>query len=266
MTNKQTHINRLTVIRIEYLKLFRSKIFLITLAASLAMPIMAGLTMFILKDPQAAKNMGLLGQGGSIQGSADWPYYIRLLAKLLSFGLFTIAFGFVSAWVFGREYTERTAKDMLALPISRSSVVLAKLVAIATCCLVLFGVAYSLALLVGVGLHLEGWSTELALRGSVYLVLAGVSAVWLSTPLAFLASNTKGYLAPLGFIAVIMVLGNFVAALGYDQYYPWSLPLLIVTKGLTGSTIGITGVAIISLTGLAGLIGTLAWWRLADQY
>jgi len=42
-----------------------------------------------------------------------------------------IGFAFVTGWVFGREYSDRTVKDLLALPTPRLSIVLSKFIVVA---------------------------------------------------------------------------------------------------------------------------------------
>jgi ABC-type transport system involved in multi-copper enzyme maturation permease subunit len=44
-----------------------------------------------------------------------------------------IGFAFVTSWVFGREYSDRTVKDLLALPAPRSSIVLSKFIVVVIC-------------------------------------------------------------------------------------------------------------------------------------
>jgi ABC-2 type transport system permease protein len=69
-----------------------------------------------------------------------------------------LLFGIILVWLCGREFSDRTAKDLLALPTSRAAVVLAKLVVALGWCLLLTAqlVAFSLAL--GLTLDLPGWS------------------------------------------------------------------------------------------------------------
>jgi ABC-2 type transport system permease protein len=253
------------LVKVECFKVLHSKVFLLTLAASLFMPIMAGTMMFIIQNPEMAKNIGLVGQSGSLSGTADWEYYLALLARMFSFGMFSIGFGFIISWVFGREYNEHTLKDMLALPVPRGAIVLAKFVAVVVSSAIFFAVAFAAAMLLGYALHLGGWSSDLALRATGYYGVAAISAIWLNTPLAFLAGYTKGYLAPIGLIAVTAVLGNFFATVGYAQYYPWLIPMTYITQELSGLHLGLASWTIVLGLGLAGLAGTIAWWRYADQ-
>src|SRR5690625_5015988 len=81
--------------------------------------------MFVLKKPELAKNAGLIGAKAQIAGEANWPSYLRLHAQMIAVGGIFV-FGFVTSWIFGREYADRTVVDLLALPYSRAVLVLAK--------------------------------------------------------------------------------------------------------------------------------------------
>ena len=52
--------------------------------------------------------------------SADWNSYFGILTQSIGVGGVLI-FGFVASWIFGREYSDGTAKDLLALPTSISN-------------------------------------------------------------------------------------------------------------------------------------------------
>src|SRR2546425_633804 len=103
----------------EALKVRRSKVLWISaLGISLA-PLMGGLFMLIFKNPEWARSAGLISTKAELtMATADWPTYFGLLAQATAIGGFLI-FSVVTIWVFGREYSDGTAKDLLALPTSR---------------------------------------------------------------------------------------------------------------------------------------------------
>ena len=119
-------MNNLNIcISIELKKLFKSKLPLISLFALMLVPFIGGFFMFILKDPQLAKNLGFISAKANIMGSADWISYMSLLSQAIAIGGLVV-FGFITSWIFGREYSDRTIKDLLALPISRTTIVISK--------------------------------------------------------------------------------------------------------------------------------------------
>jgi len=86
---------------------------------------------YIQKHPEIAAKLGIIGTKATLLrlGNADWSAYLGFLIQgMAAIGL--IGFGFVSSWVFVREYAERTAKDILALPVSRLYIVIAKFIVV----------------------------------------------------------------------------------------------------------------------------------------
>jgi ABC-2 type transport system permease protein len=81
-------------------------------------------------------------------------------------------------------------------------------------------------------------------------------------PFALFASLGRGYLLPLGVAVLTLMLTNLVAIVGWGEYFPWAVPGLYA-QGKSALTPVSYGIVI--LTGLAGMLGTYAWWMLADQ-
>lgn len=115
----------------ETLKMRCSKVPLFTAIGFSFAPLMGGLFMIILKDPEAARSMGLISTKAQLTvGVADWPTFFSILAQAVAVGG-AILFAVVTSWVFGREFSDRTAKELLALPTSREAIVAAKFAVIA---------------------------------------------------------------------------------------------------------------------------------------
>lgn len=133
----------------EFLKLRRTKITWIVALLYCFGPMSLGLFMIMLKEPELARSMGLIATKAQLTvGTADWPTYFSSIAMVLSFG--AIVIGIIEAFVFGREYAEGTAKNMLTLPIGRSTFVAAKIVVSIVWYACIVAVVYGLALLLGV--------------------------------------------------------------------------------------------------------------------
>ncbi len=248
----------------EFLKMRRSTAFLATCAVVSVFVLMLGLMMFILKYPVLAKDLGLLGTKAQLFGAADWPSFFTIFNESIS-GLEMVIFGFVNSWVFGREYSDRTAKDLLASPVSRTSIVISKFVVILTWCVILYLFTFALSITVGNMVQLAGWSFEQASCTFIVLLEVTFIATFLDTTVALVASYTRGYLAAVGFTFFAVVMVNFALALGYGQYYPWAITMLYATKGAAEAQLSAASWIIVLITGSAGFFGTLAWWRYADQ-
>ena len=183
---------------VELLKMRRSKVPLfIALGFSIA-PLIGGIFMIILKDPVKAQSMGLISTKAQLAaGTAEWSALFNMLAQATAVGG-AIIFAIFTIWIFGREFADHTAKELLALPTSREAIVAAKflLVAIWTFCLTLL--CYFLGLIVGLLVVIPGWSSELFRSATVDILGAGIMNILLLPFVAFAASAGKGYLPPFG--------------------------------------------------------------------
>ncbi|MFX0066736.1 MAG: ABC transporter permease [Candidatus Hermodarchaeota archaeon] len=250
----------------EHLKIRRSKIFLLTFLACLFMTMIMGLLMFVAKNPELAQKFGILGIKASIlEVEANWSTYFGFLNMGIAMGGL-IGFGFVTSWVFGREYSDRTMKDLLALPIPRLSIVSAKFVAIVIWCILLSVFSIISGLIIGIIVGLAGWSNEFILHSVYIFMMTSVLTIVLCTPVAFIANFGRGYLAPIGFVIVTAIIAQFMGVLGLSPYTPWAIPALYCNAGGAEAVqLGIISYIILFLTGIIGLISTFVWWRYADQ-
>lgn len=250
----------------ETLKARRSKVPLFVSIGFTLAPLMGGLFMIILKDPQAAREMGLLSPKAQLMmGAADWPAYFGLLAQSVAVAG-SILFSIVTAWIFGREFTDRTAKELMSLPTSRIWIVTAKLIVIALWALAVTLIIFLIGLLVGALVDIPGWKGSLAFDSfRDVLAIAGMT-ILLMTPVAFIASTGRGYLPPLGWTILTIFLSQIIAATGWGDWFPWSVPALY--SGIVGPRAGQLGIhsyILVILTGLIGLALTSGWWLNADQ-
>lgn len=249
----------------ESLKVRRSKIFWITILAFSFITIVLGLMMFILKNPELARNTGLLGDKAQLIGEANWSSYFEILAQVIAMGGL-IGFGFVSSWVFGREFSDRTAKNLLALPVSRSEIVLAKFVVMLFWCIFLALIVFAVGLAAGKIVNIAGWSAQVFSHGVNLLTITSLLTIVVSTPVAFFASYGRGFLPPMGFVIGTMVISQFAAALGHGGYLPWAVPALYSgAAGPEQTNLETTGIIVVVLTGIIGIFATLLWWRFADH-
>jgi ABC-2 type transport system permease protein len=253
-------------LRAEWLKARRSNaLWLTALGFSLA-PLVGALFMIVLRDPDWARRAGLLNaKAQALSGAADWPSYWSLLAQATAVGGLLI-FGIIATWVFGREYSDRTIHDLLALPTAREAIVVAKFVVIAGWSLLLTVLIGLLALCLGSALGLPGGSAALTMRSAGIVGAVAGLTVLLVTPLAWVASAARGYLPAVGALFLVVFLAQVVAALGWGAYFPWAIPALAAgSAGAEAALLGPESYVIVLLAGLAGIAATLAWWRFADQ-
>lgn len=249
----------------ESLKIRRSKMLWITALSFAFISLMMSILIYLAKNSELAQNFGLIGMKSSLLGlEADWPTYLGFLYMGITMGGL-LGFGFVTSWIFGREYSDRTIQDLLALPVSRLSIVLAKFLATLIWCIFLSFILISLGFLFGSMIGLTGGSTEFILHGIYIFIGASILTILLCTPVAFFASYGRGYLAPMGYVIFTIFSTQFVGLLGFAPFFPWSIPVLFSGVEGTDSPVGIISYFIVFLTSLLGIISTYIWWRFADQ-
>lgn len=251
---------------VELQKVRRSKTLWITALASSLATVIGGLFMFILKNPDLARRLGLVGDKAQILGgSADWPSLFNLVSLMMSVGGLII-FGFIFVWVFGREFVDKTVYDMLSLPTSRVTIISAKFITASYWSVSLILLVFILTLGTGAILQLPGWSAAVVLSGLEHLLVAGALTMILSIPFALVASVARSYLPAVGCIFLVLVLGQVFSGLGFGQYFPWAVPGLFA--GATGETAtppGPISYLLVGLVSVLSLITTGAWWQYADQ-
>jgi ABC-2 type transport system permease protein len=241
--------------------------FWITMLVFAFIAMMMGVLMFVAQHPEIAEKSPLLGAKASIFKEVNWPTYFGLLNQVVAL-LGMIGFGFVASWVFGREYSDRTAKDLLALPISREMIVTAKLIVGGVWCLILTFVLFGVGLLAGWVVKLDGWSGVSIFQEFRLFIGTAFLTILLGGPVAFFAGWGKGYLAPMGYLILAMIVSQFVIAAlpGLGAYLPWAIPALYSgAAGPETSQLGVVSYLILFGTSLLGCAGTFTWWKYADQ-
>ncbi len=246
---------------VEALKARRSRMPWLTGLAFALLPLAGAFFMIILKDPEMARRVGLIStKAHLVAGAADWPTYLTFLAEAIAGGGMAL-FAIIGSWVFGREFADRTAKDLLALPTPRSAIVAAKFVVVGAWSLALTVMIGVIGLAVGAAIGLAGGSLPVVMQGASVIAAATGLTIVLIAPVAFFAGAGHGYLPPMGFVLLMLLFAQVVAAAGWGEYFPWSIPIVFSE----GGDIGAVSYLIVILTGLAGLAATFGWWQWADQ-
>jgi ABC-2 type transport system permease protein len=250
----------------ESLKARRSRVpWMIALGFCIA-PAMGGLFMVILKDPEAARSMGLISAKANLAaGEASWAALFNMLSQAIAVGG-AILFGMLTAWVFGREFSDRTVKELLALPTARSTIVLAKFLVVLGWTAAITLLVFAGGLLAGFLVKIPGWSSEL-LRASLVDFMGGSLLTILLLPfVALVASLGRGYLPAFGWMMLTVILSQISAITGWGDYFPWAIPALFAgAAGPRSGQLGPHSYLIVPLASLLGIAATLAWWRSADQ-
>ena len=250
----------------ETLKARRSKVPLLASIGFTLAPLMDGLFMFIMKDPERAREMGLLSVKAQLaMSTAEWATFFGVLTQAVAIGG-VIVFSIVTAWVFGREFSDHTAKDLMALPTSREAIVTAKLIVISAWVFATSLWIYLIGLFVGNLVDIPGWTNQLAWQSFSDVLATAAMTLLLMTPVAFIASMGRGYLPPLGWAVLTIFFSQIIAATGWGDWFPWSVPALY--SGVVGprsEQLGPHSYIIVFIASIIGLAATFYWWRNADQ-
>ena len=253
------------VLATEFLKLRRSRVTWGTLGAFSMAPLGLALFMWIVREPERAAQFGLLGTKANLSGiEATWPSFLSMLVIVIGVGGMVLL-AFIVAYVYGREYTESTAKNMLALPVSRDLFALAKLAVVLAWWIVLVEFVIAETFVVGFALGLPGFSASLATSFIGNALLAAVISYLLVPPVAWVAIWGRGNMAPISFALLMLALGNLFGKTGWAEWFPWSVvPLLIGMVSDPLQTLPAASYVVVALTFAAGVTGMLVQQRRAD--
>jgi ABC-2 type transport system permease protein len=247
------------------MKLRRSKVPWGTLGGLSMAPLGLALFMWILREPGRAASLGLIGTKANLSGlEATGPAYLSTLTLVFGVGGMLLL-PFIVAYIFGREYVEATAKNMLALPVARTWFVLAKLVVAAVWWFALVVVVLAESLLIGLALGLPGFSAAVVVSAAGNSLLAAGISFLLVPVVAWITVTGRGYMGPLAFAIAMMALGNVFGKTGWAAWFPWSIvPLMIGMVG-TPQSLPASSYVVLAVTFVAGVVATVATLQYADN-
>ncbi|MFA5844506.1 MAG: ABC transporter permease [Coriobacteriia bacterium] len=200
----------LRALKAEALKLKRS-----------TMPLWTALTVVLAPSSIV---LSLVSVEGGFERTTS-AYFLQVGPGLLANYEGVMLFGLVAAYLFGREYSEGTAKHMLTLPIRREYFVVAKvtLLAVWVLLLTLLAVAVQVAYAAILGLKGFAWAhVGTCLTDSLTVALL----IFLTLPIvALLAMLGEGYLQPMIFSGVMATAGMSLAFAGWERWFPWAMPV-----------------------------------------
>lgn len=256
------------VLGTEFLKLRRSKITWLSFVFYAFFALMAWFVLWMIKNPDAARNLGLVGQKAGFVSSgitADWGGLYAFLAEMSMAGGM-IVLSVVVIYLFGREYSDGTAKNMLALPIRRWYFVAAKFLVAALWSALLTAFLLALSLALGRVLGLGALSPLLFAKESGDIFFSALLVFFLQGLVAWVTVASGGYLAPFGYAIATMLVGNLMVHTGWARWCPWSIVALM--SGMSGPReegIMVGGALVLAATFALGLALAIRHEALADN-
>jgi ABC-type transport system involved in multi-copper enzyme maturation permease subunit len=244
---------------VELVKLRRSTTFRVATAIMAVGPIMVALLLSTARVSLTADS-GLDAALMEQFLNPDWDFYLLLNAQMITGGMGHLLFALMAAFIFVREYAEKTYPDLLMQPVPRGRIVLAKF---ATLFLWMTGLALLQSVLtlgfspiVGLGVP-----TAAHVADAVVVPLVTTWLFFLTMPvLSFLGTLGRGYLAPMTLAAAALLGSSAVATSELIVLLPWSIPGLYVLNG----SLTLLALGIAAGTAIVGVAATVIRYRTAD--
>ena len=192
--------------------------------------------------------------------NVSWDLFLEDVLGLFV-SLLMMGFAFTTSWIFGREYTDKTINDLLVKPLSKLRIAISKFVVILLWNSLLTVLMFTVVILLGTYIGLIGGTATILLHYFLAFSTTALLLMVVSTVGSFIANATKGYLAPTGFIFLILLIVNFVEQFGLSAYIPWTIPGVFMSEGVLSSI----SIIIVAITGITGFVGTIALWRFKEQ-
>ena len=237
----------LTFIEMEFLKLKRSNIFLLSLMGAILPPFLMFIAVFAFDE---GNTFELLFNNVNMYMSA-------LFAVLL--------FAIMISYLFGREYNEHTLKTMLTIPVSRGNFLLSKYVMFLVWILILTIVTSLSTLVFGFIAGLEGFSLKLFIDSFIQLLFANMLLFLTFSPFVFLSLVITNMVPAMVGGAGLTLVNMLIYGQTWAPYVPWVCPYLIASGEIAEYSASIAvSYGIILATFAIGLIISYIYFTRTD--
>ncbi|WP_292884811.1 ABC transporter permease [Methanobrevibacter sp. UBA212] len=237
----------LTFIEMEFLKLKRSNIFLLSLIGAILPPILMFIAVFAFDE----------GHTFELLFSNVNMYMSALFAILL--------YAIMISYLFGREYNEHTLKTMLTIPVSRGKFLLSKYVMFLVWILILTVVTSLSTMLLGFVAGLDGFSLKLFIDSFAQLLFANVLLFLTFSPFVFISLFITNMVPAMVGGAGLALVNMLIYGQTWAPYVPWVCPYLIASGEIAEYSSSITlSYAVILVTFAIGLVISYIYFTKTD--
>ena len=227
----------LTFIKMEFLKLKRSNIFLLSLMGAVLPPLLMFIAVFAFDE---GSTFDMLFTNVNMYMSA-------LFAIML--------FSIMISYLFGREYNEHTLKTMMTIPISRGKFLISKYVMFLVWILILTVVTSLSSLVFGFIAGLEGFTLKLFIDSFAQLLFANVLLFLTFSPFVFISLLITNMVPAMVGGAGLTLVNMLIYGQTWAPYVPWVCPYLIasgeIAEYATSPTVSYGVILVTFLIGLA---------------
>lgn len=231
----------------EFLKLKRSNIFLLSLMGAILPPLLMFIAVFAFDE---GTTFDMLFTNVNMYMSA-------LFAVML--------FAIMISYLFGREYNEHTLKTMLTIPISRGKFLISKYVMFLVWILILTIVTSISTLIFGFIAGLDGFTLKLFIDSFAQLLFANVLLFLTFSPFVFVSLFITNMVPAMVGGAGLTLVNMLIYGQTWAPYVPWVCPYLIASGEIAEYSTSIAvSYGIILATFIVGLVVSYIYFTKTD--
>lgn len=237
----------LTFIEMEFLKLKRSKIFLLSLLGAILPPLLMFIAVTSFDEGQTFEAL-----------FTNVNMYMSAMFAVL---IFTI----IISYLFGREYNEHTLKTMLTIPVSRTKFLISKYVMFLVWIVILTGVTSMSTLIFGFVAGLDGFSINLFAESFAQLLYANVLLFLTFSPFVFISLFITNMVPAMVGGAGLSLVNLLVYGQNWAPFVPWVCPYLIASGEIVEYSASVSvSYGIILATFLIGIVISYVYFTKTD--
>lgn len=226
----------LTFIEMEFLKLKRSNIFLLSIVGAIIPPLLMFIATFAFDETQSFEMLF----------SSVNMYMSALFAVLL--------FAIIISYLFGREYNEHTLKTMLTIPISRGKFLIVKYIMFFAWILILTVVTSLSTVAFGFIAGLGGFTLKLFIESFGQLLFGNVLLFLTFSPFVFVSLFVTNMVPAMVGGAALTLVNMLIYGQNWAPFVPWVCPYLIASGEIAEYSTSVTvSYTIILATFVVGL-------------
>ena len=236
-----------TFIEMEFLKLKRSRIFLLSLLGAVLPPLLMFIAVTSFDEGQTFEAL-----------FTNVNMYMSAMFAVLIFAI-------IISYLFGREYNEHTLKTMLTIPVSREKFLASKYIMFLVWIVILTVVTSISTLAFGFAAGLDGFSLKIFADGFAQLLYANVLLFLSFSPFVFVSLFITNMVPAMVGGAGLALVNLMVYGQNWAPFVPWVCPYLIASGEIAEYSTSITvSYGVILATFVIGLVISYIYFTKTD--
>ena len=230
----------------ELLKLKRSSMFLISILGAIVAPFVVVVATYVNEPTTPFKEL----------------FYNVNLYTVLIIGV--PLYGVVTTYLFNREYTENTLKNILTIPVSRMSFIMSKTLLLFMWIMMLTVIAWGITLVLGLLMQFNGLSSSMLTESIKQFSIGGILLFILSSPIILVTLVMKNYVPTIIFTVVITLINVMGGNSEHRALFPWTAAGDIANHTLPSTYPPEYSYIAITATALTGFIAIIVYFKKVD--